>query len=107
MEAIFLGKYSQKGYSGFVQSPNDDRKSAISSMLSNAGGNLIDIQFVRGHYDVIVRAEVDSFETLGAIKILVAASGAFDAIETLEIVNMDSITEKVGKLSGSYRAPGN
>ena len=43
-------------------------------MLNNAGGNLIDIQFVRGHYDV-VRAEVDDFETLGAIKILVATQG--------------------------------
>jgi len=107
MEAIFLGKYSQKGYAGFVQSPNDDRKAAISSMLSNAGGSLIDIQFVRGHYDVLVRAEVNDFETLGAIKILVAASGAFDSIETLEIVNMESITNKVGKLSGTYRAPGN
>ena len=107
MEAIFLGKYSQKGYAGFVQSPDDDRKSAIQSLLSNAGGNLIDIQFVRGHYDVLVRAEVDNFETLGAIKILVAASGAFDAIETLEIVNMKDITDKVGKLSGAYRAPGN
>ena len=81
--------------------------SAIGSMLNNAGGSLIDIQFVRGHYDVVVRAEVDNFETLGAIKILVAASGAFDAIETLEIVDMKAITDKVGKLSGTYRAPGN
>ena len=50
----------------------------------NRGLEAPELQFLRGEYDVPVVAEVSSFEDAAAVKVLVAASGALDELETLE-----------------------
>jgi len=53
---LFLGKYSNAGLAGFLKNPEDDRRAAISAMVEKSGGNFIDLQFLRGNYDIAVVA---------------------------------------------------
>ena len=106
MKFLFLGKYSNAGLAGFLQDPEDDRRTAISTMIEKSGGNFIDLQFLRGKYDVAVVAEFSSFEDAAAVKVLVAASGALDELEMLEYIDMNDIAGRANKITVAYRAPG-
>ena len=53
-------------------------RAAISSMMEKAGGKLIDLHLTRGEYDIVAIGEVDSFEDIAAVKLLVASSGAVE-----------------------------
>ena len=106
MKFLFLGRYSNAGLAGFLKNPEDDRRAAISEMVEKSGGNFIDLQFLRGKYDIAVVAEVSSFEDAGAVKVIVAASGALDELEMLEYIDMNDIAGRANKITGAYRAPG-
>ena len=104
MQFMVLGKYSNQGLAGFIQNPNDDRRAAISSMMEKAGGKLIDLHLTRGEYDIVAIGEVDSFDDIAAIKLLVASSGAVENLTILEMINMNSIANKAAAIAGAYRA---
>ena len=106
MKFMVLGKYSNQGLAGFIQNPNDDRRAAISSMMEKAGGKLIDLHLTRGEYDIVAIGEVDSFEDIAAIKLLVASYGAGENFAMLEMIDMNSIANKAAAIAGAYRAPG-
>ena len=106
MQFMVLGKYSNQGLAGFIQNPNDDRKAAISSMMEKVGGKLIDLYLTRGEYDIVAVGEVDGFEDIAAVKLLVASSGAVDNLTILEMIDMNSIANKAAAVAGAYRAPG-
>ena len=106
MKFMVLGKYSNQGLAGFIQNPNDDRRAAISSMMEKAGGKLIDLHLTRGEYDIVAIGEVDNFEDIAAIKLLVASSGAVENLTILEMIDMNSIANKAAAIAGAYRAPG-
>ena len=105
MQFMVLGKYSNEGLAGFIQNPNDDRRAAISSMMEKAGGKLIDLHLTRGEYDIVAIGEVDSFEDIAAVKLLVASSGAVENLTILEMIDMNSIANKAAAIAGAYRAP--
>ena len=106
MKFLFLGNYSNAGLAGFLKNPEDDRRAAISGMVEKSGGKFIDLQFLRGKYDIAVVAEVSSFEDAAAVKVLVAASGALDRLEMMEYIDMNDIATRASKITGAYRAPG-
>ena len=106
MKFLFLGKYSNAGLAGFLNNPKDDRRAAISAMVEKSGGKFIDLQFLRGKYDIAVVAEALSFEDAAAVKVLVAASGALEELEMLEYIDMNDVAGRANKISGAYRAPG-
>ena len=105
MKFIFLGKYSNAGRGGFIKNPTQDRKSIISSMMEKAGGKLNDIYLTRGDYDVVVTGEASDFETVGAIKMVIMATGAFDEATILEETDFNKIAQKAAEISSSYKSP--
>ena len=40
------------------------------------------------------------------MKVLVAASGALDELDSLEYIDMNDIATRASKITGAYRAPG-
>jgi len=106
MKFLFLGKYSSAGLAGFLKNPEDNRRAAISAMVEKSGGAFIDLQFLRGKYDIAVVAEMPSFADAAAVKVLVAASGSLDDMEMLEYIDMHDIAGRASKITGAYRAPG-
>ena len=105
MKFIFLGKYSNEGLSGFLKNPSQDRKSIILSMMEKAGGVLDDIFLTRGTYDVVVVGSANDFETVGAIKLVIMSTGAFDEAVILEETDFKKIAQKASEITSFYKSP--
>ena len=105
MKFIFLGNYSNAGLLGFMKNPDQDRKSVISSMMKKAGGTLENLYLTRGNYDVVVIGDAPDFETVGAIKMMILATGAFDEAVILEEANFNKIAKKASDIASSYKSP--
>ena len=105
MKFIFLGKYSNEGLSGFLKNPSQDRKSIILSMMEKAGGVLDDIFLIRGTYDVVVVGSANDFETVGAIKLVIMSTGAFDEAVILEETDFKKIAQKASEITSFYKSP--
>ena len=74
-------------------------------MVEKSGGTFIDLQFLRGKYDIAVVAEMPSFANAAAVKALVAASGSLGDIEMLEYIDMQDIGGRASKITGAYCLP--
>ena len=105
MKFIFLGKYSNSGLTGFINNPSQDRKSIISSMMEKAGGTLNEIFLTRGTYDVVVIGSANDFETVGAIKMVIMSTGAFDEAIILEETDFNKIAKKASEITSFYKSP--
>ena len=105
MKFIAFGKYSNSAFSGFIANPDQDRKLAVSTMMSKAGGKLEEFYLTRGQYDFVAIGEADDFETMGAVKMVALSSGSFTDLEALEVTNFNEIAKKASLIMSSYKAP--
>ena len=101
-----MGKYTEKAFQGFLKDPTTDRRIAVEKLTSAAGGKMLSMDIVRGLYDFVVVAEVESFETFAAIKLAVESSGAVKDLIALEAMDLNSAAKKAAELTGNYKAPG-
>ena len=101
-----MGKYTEKAYLGFLKDPTTDRKAAVEKLTNAAGGKMLSMDIVRGTYDFIVVAEMQSFETFAAIKLAVESTGAVKDLIGLESIDLTNAAKKAGELTGNYKAPG-
>ena len=76
MKAYVMGNYTDKAFQGFMKDPTSDRKAVVEQLVKAVGGKIHSMDIVRGPYDFIVVTEVESFDDLAAIKLVVEASGA-------------------------------
>jgi len=101
-----MGKYTEKAFLGFLKDPTTDRKAAVEKLTNAAGGKMLSMDIVRGTYDFIVVAEMQSFETFAAIKLAVESTGAVKDLIGLESIDLTNAAKKAGELTGNYKAPG-
>ena len=101
-----MGKYTEKAFQGFIKDPKTDRRVAVEKLTSSAGGKMLSMDIVRGPYDFIAVAEMESFEIFAAVKLAVESSGAVKDLIALEAMNLNSAAKKAGELTGNYKAPG-
>ena len=79
-----MGKYTEKAFLGFLKDPTTDRKAAVEKLTNAAGGKMLSMDIVRGTYDFIVVAEMQSFETFAAIKLAVESTAAVTDLYRIE-----------------------
>ena len=101
-----MGKYTEKAFLGFLKDPTTDRKAAVEKLTNAAGGKMLSMDIVRGTYDFIVVAEMQSFETFAAIKLAVESTGAVKDLIGLESIDLTNAAKKAGELTGNYKASG-
>ena len=101
-----MGRYTEKAFQGFLKDPTTDRRIAVEKLTSAAGGKMLSMDIVRGSYDFIVVAEMESFEIFAAIKLAVESSGAVKDLVALEAMDLNNAAKKAGELTGDYKAPG-
>ena len=106
LKMYIMGRYTEKAFQGFLKDPTTDRRIAVEKLTSAAGGKMLSMDIVRGSYDFIVVAEMESFENFAAIKLAVESSGAVKELAVLEAMDLNSAAKKAGELTGSYKAPG-
>ena len=101
-----MGKYTEKAFQGFIKDPTTDRRIVVEKLISAAGGKMLSMDIVRGPYDFIAIAEMESFETFVAVKLAVESSGAVKDLISLEAMDLNRAAKKAGELTGNYKAPG-
>ena len=74
-------------------------------MMKNAGGTLDEIFLTRGNYDVVVIGSANDFETVGAIKMVIMSTGAFDEAVVLEETDFNKIANKASEITNFYKSP--
>ena len=66
-------------------------------MIEKAGGTLDELFFTIGAYDVVVIGSANDFETVGAIKMVIMTTSAFDEAVILEETDFNKIAKKYQK----------
>ena len=68
-------------------------------MMGKAGGKMDELFLTRRIYDVVVISSAYDFETVGAIKMLIMLTGAFDKAMILEEIEFNKIAKKALEIS--------
>ena len=104
---VVLGKYTKQGTDGWLDNPDEDRRAMIAGVCNKLGGNLIDMMYTRGDYDVIVMLEAPDMDTLLSLKLAMMKTGAIAELNIHEEIDLGAIAKKGATMMGMYKAPGN
>ena len=106
MKFIVLAKYTKQGTDGWLDNPDEDRRVMIAGMSNKIGGNLIDLSYTRGKYDVVATVEAPNLDTMTALKMVMIKTGAIAELTILEDINLNTVAKHAAELIGIYKAPG-
>ena len=106
MKFIVLGKYTKQGTDGWLDNPDEDRQAMLSGLSKKIGGNLLDVSYTRGEYDVVATVEAPSLDTMTALKLSMMKTGAIAELTILEDINLNAIAKQGAEMIGLYKAPG-
>jgi uncharacterized protein with GYD domain len=101
-----LGKYSKEGLASIVNNPDSDRSAVAKAMISSVGGNFLQYDFLRGHYDFVAIFDNVDFDKAAAIKAATVSTGMFDAVDLFETVDLNKIAANAKNVQGSFTKPG-
>ena len=104
MRILLLGKYAPHALKGLIG--GSDREAAVKKLMNAVGATADYVAFVRGKYDVVVRAEVKDQETVMGLALAIKASGAFEEADYLEEIDMPSVVSVAKKAASAYTAAG-
>lgn len=101
---LTFGNYTSQGMAGLISPDAGDRTSVMKAVCDSVGAKLIEYQVTRGIYDFFVITEADSFDQVAAVILKVSASGAVENIQTLEVVDLETIQSIANGVA--YTPPG-
>lgn len=105
--ATYMLQYSYKPevWAALVKSPQN-RREAVSNVITQTGGKLIGCWFAFGEHDMVVLTEGADNVNVAAAAMLVGASGAFTAIKTTVLLTMEEGLSAMQKAATmSYKPP--
>ena len=107
MKFIVLGKYTKQGTDGWLDNPDEDRRTMIAGLSEKIGGKLLDLSYTRGIYDVVAIVEATNANIMTSLKLAMMKTGAIAELTILEDVDLNAIAKEGAKMIGLYKAPGN
>jgi len=107
MKFIVIASYSKQGTDGWLDNPDDDRRTMISAMMERIGGSLHDLVYCRGEYDVVATVEAPDLDSMTALKLAMMKTGAIAQMSVLESIDLNAVARQGANLIGAYKAPGN
>lgn len=107
MKFIVLGKYTNQGTDGWLDNPDEDRRTMLAGLSQKIGGKLLDLSYTRGIYDVVAIVEAPSANIMTSLKLAMMKTGAIAELTILEDVDLNAIAKEGAKMIGLYKAPGN
>lgn len=75
MRVLYIGMYSEEGLEGLEKSNFANRKDAAASIAKAAGGELLDLMYLQGDYDMAALMELPSLEAASGLLKAVTDSG--------------------------------
>ncbi len=107
MKFILLAKYTKQGTDGWLENPDEDRRTLLNVLSQKIGGKLLDLSYTRGVYDVVATVEAPNANTMTSLKLAMMKTGAIAELIILEDVDLNAIAKEGAKMIGLYKAPGN
>ena len=89
MKFMFLGIMSAESVSNMHATSHDKRRKMAEIVAAGAGGNVLDMMFCQGVYDMVAVMDLpDASSAIGA-KAAVLASGAYSTVDILSEFDLD------------------
>ena len=107
MKFIVLGKYTKQGTDGWLDNPDEDRRTMLAGLSQKIGGKLLDLSYTRGIYDVVAIVEAPNANIMTSLKLAMMKTGAIAELTILEDIDLNAIAKEGAKMIGLYKAPGN
>ena len=104
MKFIVLGKYTKQGTDGWLDNPDEDRRTMLAGLSQKIGGKLLDLSYTRGIYDVVAIVEAPSANIMTSLKLAMMKTGAIAELTILEDVDLNAIAKEGAKMIGLYKA---
>jgi uncharacterized protein with GYD domain len=101
-----LFKYSHEGAKGFMKEKAEAREAEVRKIYEGIGGKVEAMYWaVGGEHTGVVIAELPDAATGAAFGMVLDASGALDAIKTIEMLTSSELDRALAKTI-TYRPPG-
>ncbi|HEC35174.1 MAG TPA: GYD domain-containing protein [Anaerolineae bacterium] len=96
--------YVGEGVKGLLREGGTSRRAVVERLVESVGGKVEAFYYAFGETDLFVIADLPDNESMTAVALLVAASGAI-RIKTTVLITPEEVDEAVKK-APSYRPPG-
>ena len=106
MRVLYIGMYSESGLKGLESSNLSKRKDAAASIAEAAGGNLLDLMYLQGDYDMAALMELPSIEAASGLLKAVNDSGAWEDMMMFPEFDLDAGLKAINAVKSSYKMPG-
>jgi uncharacterized protein with GYD domain len=107
MRVLYVGMYSEEGFKGLESSSLAKRKDAAASIAQAAGGELLDLMYLQGDYDMAALMELPDIETASGLLKAVQDSGAWEDMMMFPEFDLDTGLQAINAVKSSYKTPGN
>jgi uncharacterized protein with GYD domain len=105
---IVQANYTQSAVKGLISGAKN-RRAVIAGLIEAAGGTMKEMYMTTGSHDILVIADAPNPDTVVAVNMAIAASGAAEGLTTCRAFTpeeFENIAAKAGKLAAAYSAPG-
>lgn len=106
MRVLYIGMYSEDGLQGLESSSLAKRKGAAASIAEAAGGELLDLMYLQGDYDMAALMELPTIEAASGLLKAVKDSGAWEDMMMFPEFDLDTGLAAINAVKSSYKAPG-
>ena len=106
MRVLYVGMYSESGHEGLESSSLAKRRDAASSIAKAAGGELLDLMYLQGDYDMAALMELPTIESASGLLKAVTDSGAWEDIMMFPEFDLDAGLKAINAVKSSYKTPG-
>lgn len=92
----------------FIERP-EDRRGPVNAIAQAGGGRLEQYYWMFGQYDGLAIFDLPNSESMAAVALAAASTGAFRHFETHELIEADNLVkvlERAKQARPSYRPPG-
>ena len=105
MKVVYMGKYSQQGLSGMLDSSYAKRVEAVRDMFAKVDATLGDVMYLLGEYDVFATVEISSIEVAAGVRDIMMQSGGWDKLLMMPEFDVDAAIQ-AARTVGNYPTPG-
>ena len=106
MRVLYIGMYSQDGQKGLESSSLKKRKETAAAIARATGGELLDLMYLQGDYDMAALMELPSIEAASGLLKAVRDSGAWEDMMMFPEFDLDAGLKAINAVKSSYKTPG-
>ena len=105
-EIYSVTKYTKQGTDRWLENPDEDRRSMLSGLLQQIGGQPLDLSCTRGEYDVSTTGEARSSDTITNLELSMIKTEVIAEMTILEDIDLNALAKQGAQIIVLDKAPG-